>query len=180
MRPLSNTDIESELSYAYLHAVAAHARAGCHTANRASDGNGIDATLTSWGPFPDGGVLEEVDLKVQLKATSAEPIVKDGHISYFLKGVNRFDDLRSNVLAVHRILVVMFLPANTDEWLTISDDELSMKKCAYWVSLRGAAATTNERGATIYIPQAQIFNTPNLMGIFGKLSRMEVINYGAP
>jgi hypothetical protein len=29
MRPLTHNDIESELSYAYLHAVAAHAGASC-------------------------------------------------------------------------------------------------------------------------------------------------------
>lgn len=51
MRPLNSNDIESELSYAYLHAVAAHVWAGCQVASRSYDGNGIDAMITGWGPF---------------------------------------------------------------------------------------------------------------------------------
>lgn len=70
MRALSPPNIESELSYAYLHAVASKAGMACSGGNRHEDNNGIDATLTAWGPFNNGGYLTEVDIKVQLKAHS--------------------------------------------------------------------------------------------------------------
>lgn len=61
MRPLTPENIESELSYAYLHAVAARAGVGCKVSNRHDDNAGVDAELTGWGPFPDGGYRQEVD-----------------------------------------------------------------------------------------------------------------------
>jgi hypothetical protein len=142
MRPLTQNDIESEISYAYLHAVASHAGAGCSSANRASDGNGIDAIITGWGPFPGGGYLQEIDIKVQLKATVGIPVQKNAFLSYTLNGISRYNDLRSSSLATHRILVVLFLPPDPSDWLSISENELILKKCAYWVSLRGAVAST--------------------------------------
>jgi len=180
MRPLTDNDIESEISYAYLHAVASHVGAGCHSANRASDGNGIDAIVTGWGPFENGGYLQEVDIKVQLKATIGIPNINNGYISYFLNGINRYNDLRTAALATHRILVVMFLPPQIEHWLNITEEELMLKKCAYWVSLRGASESQNESGQTIYIPQNQIFNSNSLKEIFATRSRNESLIYQLP
>jgi hypothetical protein len=50
MRPLTSNDIESELSYVYLHAVASKVGASCNITNRSLDGNGIDAAITGWAP----------------------------------------------------------------------------------------------------------------------------------
>jgi hypothetical protein len=180
MRPLTNNDIESELSYAYLHAVASKVGASCSIANRSLDGNGIDAAITGWGPFAGGGYLEEVTVHVQLKATITIPVEQNGHLSYFLSETRRYDDLRADTVSVPRILVLMFLPANAADWLTISPNELIMKKCAYWTSLRGAVASTNKTGETVYLPKAQILDTNNLTDIFTKLSRNEILTYTQP
>ncbi len=182
MQPLIGNDIESELSYAYLHAVASKAGAACANCNRHEDNRGVDAKITAWGPFSGGGAndLEEIDLKIQLKATIGTPLINDGYISYALNGINRYDDLRKQTLATHRILVVMFLPGNDTDWLQISEDELVLKKCAYWVSLRGAAQSANATSQTVYIPQAQIFNPTSLMDICGTLSRYGTLNYQMP
>ena len=72
-RTATPPNVESELSYAYLHAVASRAAMACGEGNRHEDNNGVDAGITAWGPFPGGGYLNEVDLKVQLKATVSIP-----------------------------------------------------------------------------------------------------------
>lgn len=180
MRPLTTNDKESELSYAYLHAVASSVGASCGIASRSLDGNGIDATITGWGPFPNGGYLEEITIHIQLKATVGTPVEKNGHFSYFLKDNKRYDALRVDTVSVPRILVVLFLPANAADWLTISPQELIMKKCAYWASLRGAGAPTNKTGETVYLPTSQIMNNNNLTEIFAKLSRQEILTYTKP
>jgi hypothetical protein len=163
MQSLSPPNIESELSYAYLHAVASNAGMACRPGSRHEDNNGIDAALTAWGPFNKGGYLTEVDVKIQLKATIATPPDNGQNLSYFLSGVNRYNDLRAATVDVARILVVLFLPKDANEWLSHSADELALRKCAYWQSLRGAPATVNESGATIYLPKAQMF-TPQAIG----------------
>lgn len=180
MRPLTGNDIESELSYAYLHAVASKVGASCSISNRSLDGNGIDATITGWGPFPDGGYLEEITIHVQLKATVGIPSESDGYLSYFLNGVNRYNDLRADTISVPRVLVVLFLPADATDWLHISPEELVLKKCAYWASLRGADFSTNNTGETVYLPTAQVMNDASLTSIFTKLSRKEDLTYSKP
>ncbi|WP_083571704.1 DUF4365 domain-containing protein [Chitinophaga sancti] len=55
-----------------------------------------------------------------------------------------------------------------------------LKKCAYWVSLRGAPESENEGGQTIYIPQNQIFNSNSLREILATRSRNESLIYQLP
>lgn len=91
--PLDTNDIESELSYAYLHAVASKAGVGCKISTRHEDNRGVDAQLTCWEQFPNC-YREEIDLKIQLKATIQEPVQSDTHFSYFFKGAKQYDILR--------------------------------------------------------------------------------------
>jgi hypothetical protein len=177
MTPLTLNNVESELSYAYLHAVASHARASCEVSGRHSDSAGVDACLTGWGPFPDGGFRQEVDIKVQLKATISQPAASNGFLSYNFRGIQQYDDLRSEALSVPRILVVLFLPDQHAQWITHSDTALSLHKCAYWVSLRGAPASQNETQQVIKIPMAQQFNSTGLISLFSMISRGEIPHY---
>src|SRR5260221_8526321 len=162
MRRLAPGDVEAELSYAYLHAVAAKSAIGCTVVSRHEDNAGIDARLTAWGLSPDGGYRTEVDLNVQLRATISKPAEDDTHYSYFLRGVQRYNDLRTPTVSTPRLLVVLFLPEDADEWIGVGEGELILRRCAYWVSLRGAAATTNSSGETVKIPKVQTFTPENI------------------
>lgn len=177
MRPLSTANVESELSYAYLHAVASHARCACKVAGRHEDNAGVDAQLVGWGPFPQGGYRTEVDLKVQLKATIAAPAEVGGHLAYSLRGIAQYDDLRSAAVATPRILVVLFMPPESAEWIECTDEALVLRRCAYWVSLRGAKASSNGTAQTVYIPRTQRFDGPGLLSLMSRLSHNEVPLY---
>lgn len=178
MRALSPPDIESELSYAYLHAVAAKAGMSCHVGNRHEDNAGIDAVLTGWGPFQGGGYLSEVDLKVQLKATINRQAEDEHTLSYFLNGKERHNDLCTDTIAIPRILVVLFLPREQTRWLCHDADALVLRECAYWVSLRGATKTNNDTGATVKLPKAQVFSPDNLQQLMVRLSRRDFPRHG--
>ncbi|MGP0151180.1 DUF4365 domain-containing protein [Pseudomonas oryzihabitans] len=177
---LSMANRESELSYAYLHAIAAHAGVNCKIGNRHDDNSGVDAELSAWGDFPGGGPLTEVDIKVQLKATIKAPTETADHFSYFLSGLSQYDDLRSETFATPRILAVLFLPRDEESWVVHSPEQLTLKKCAYWVSLRGAQASTNSSGETIYLPKSQAFNSIGLMNLISRISRRDIPNYELP
>ncbi len=170
MQALSPPNIESELSYAYLHAVASYAGMACNVGNRHEDNNGIDATLTAWVPFPNGGYLTEVTIKVQLKATIIPPVDDGVNFSYFLRGVTRYNDLRTETVSNARLLVVLFLPENAQKWLDHSPDQLALRRCAYWQSLRCAPVTTNDSGATVKLPKNQVFNPQALIDLATQLS----------
>lgn len=180
MRPLTNNDIESELSYAYLHAVASRIGAGCIGGSRHEDNRGVDAKVTLWNVQPTG---DEIDIKIQLKAKKGIPIDNGGFLSYFLsdnKNSKRYNELRAETKSTHRILVVLFLPDNEAEWLNITAESLRMKNCAYWVSLRGAPEPAgNGTGETIYIPNTQIFNPDNLKAMFEHIADSKYLTYVA-
>lgn len=175
--PLTPENIESELSYAYLHAVASKAGVCCEVAGRHEDNAGVDARLVGWGPFPNGGWRQEVDLKIQLKATVKQPATVQDSLSYSLSGIPRYDDLRSQAVATPRILVVLFLPDRAENWITHTDDALLLHRCAYWVSLRGAKSSTNKTAQTIYLPKAQRFDADGLTSLMASLSRNEIPTY---
>lgn len=177
MNPLSSQNRESELSYAYLHAVASSVGVACEVAGRHADNAGVDARLVGWGPFTDRGLRREVDVKVQLKATVKIPSEVDGALSYSLAGVSRYDHLRTDARSTPRILVVLFLPPAADEWITQSDSALSLHNCAYWVSLLGARASTNKFSQTVYLPKCQRFDGPGLLSLMSSLSRGEIPRY---
>ena len=171
-------DIQSELSHAYLHAVASKIGASCRKGDRHEDNRGIDAVILYSPNNPDA---EDVRLDVQLKSKKQAPkVVKNGFISYSLQGINRYNDLRLIRDSVPRILVVLFLPENEEEWLEVNEDALMLRKCAYWVSLRGAPASNNENAETVYIPSNQLLTPAALLELLDKLSRMEKLNYQIP
>ncbi|MCY1060664.1 DUF4365 domain-containing protein [Nannocystis sp. SCPEA4] len=180
MSQLSTNNIEAELSYAYLHAVAASAGVACQVSGRHHDNAGVDAQLTGWAPFPNGGYRDEVDLNVQLKATVATPALVGDALSYSLRGIDRYDALRSDAKSTPRILVVLFLPSEPARWLVQTDDALSLQRCAYWVSLRGAGPSTNSSAQTVYLPKSQLFSRDGLLELMGRISRGEFPMYTPP
>jgi hypothetical protein len=63
--------------------------------------------------------------------------------------------------------------------LNHSEDELALRKCAYWQSLRGAPTTGNGSGATVYLPKVQMFTPQALTEIATRLSRRDFPLYPA-
>jgi hypothetical protein len=177
MNPLTLANVESELSYAYLHAIASHCQCSCSVGTRHEDNAGVDAKLTSWGPFDGGGYRTEVDLKIQLKATVSTPSVVGDCYSYSLRGIPQYNDLRSDAIATPRILVVLYLPRERTEWIAHSEDALTLRRCAYWVSLRGAPESTNDTGQTVYIPKSQKFDCAGLSGLLNRVARGDIPTY---
>lgn len=73
------------------------------------------------------------ELKVQLKATTINSIEEDkGIIKYDLEAKNFNDIIERKDSAYPLILILFILPANNEDWINISDEELIVRKCAYW------------------------------------------------
>lgn len=176
MNSLSSLDVESELSYAYIHAVAAHAGMECCSTGRHSDNRGIDAKITGWD-LPTGTYKNEVTIHIQLKATIDEPVEgNDGRLSYFLKDIHRYNDLR-NDYQIPRILVVLFLPREKYLWLKISEEQLILKRCAYWISLFGAPDSDNKSGQTVFLKKSQRFDPSGLKELMVKIAQGQTLKY---
>ena len=174
--PLTVQNIESELSYAYLHAVASKAGLNCKVENRHGDEYGVDAIIDYYAPIP-GTYRTDVSIRVQLKATRNYGAVTETHISYALTTIPQYDKLRKNRGEPHRILVVLFLPRNPDEWLTYSTEELILKQAAYWVCLYGAEETVNTSSITIQIPKANLLTPESLKNLCCSIGQGSLPSY---
>jgi hypothetical protein len=69
--------------------------------------------------------------------------------------------------------VVLVLPEDEDLWLSQSHEELILRRCAYWLSLRGAEPTTARSSIRVPIPLAQVFSVPALQTMMNRLLRGE-------
>lgn len=165
MALLTQDNIKSELSYAYLHAVASRAGVACEVAGRHSDGAGVDAVVRAKERFDVLSLLTQFTVEIQLKATCAEPKT-DGRDRYpFVLKVDHYDKLRDTETGAQQILVVLFLPPDESRWLAHSDEGLIARRCAYWVSLRGAPPSGNDARQTVYIPRSNLFSAEGLRSV---------------
>lgn len=161
---LSTSDMEEELSLAYVSAIAA--MAGYTTAAPNKDRNGIDIEINAGGDmFPA--------LNLQLKATInlGNPIC--GTYRYALK-VKNYQKLIAPA-QTPRLLVVLALPQDQMQWLSVSAKELVLRRCAYWLNLRGDPETANKCSITVSIPEDHIFDVETLRELMDQSRRGRII-----
>lgn len=151
---LANADREEALSRVYLYSVAAGA--GYAVATMDFDRDGVDAQIKA------GGNMRPC-LDVQLKATVDLGEQVNGVFRYPLKSRN-YNLLRVSTM-VPRILVVLCLPRDETMWLTISADELILRRCAFWASLAGLPDTDNKESVTVSIQANNLFDVGGLKAL---------------
>jgi hypothetical protein len=160
---------QEALSRAYVRAVAA--RAGIICGSTEND-LGFDLFLRSveihgqqlW----DGGP----QLDVQLKSTSRAD-VRETVVVYDLE-VRAYNILRQENASRPRILVVLILPEDESEWTSQTEEALILRRCAYWMSLRGAGPTTAQASVRILIPRANVFSVQALQTLMDRARGSEM------
>ena len=75
-----------------------------------------------------------------------------------------------------QLLIVFYLPSDDADWLVHDEDGLLTRRCAYWVSLRGAEFT-DQGSKTVYIPKINVVSVDGIRNLMTRLSKDEVINY---
>jgi hypothetical protein len=130
---LTPNDREEALSRVYVCAVAA--LAGYGTAIPDIDRDGVDIQIRAGAPM-------RPSLDIQLKATISLGNPVEGAFRFPLKRRN-YDLLREETM-IPRILVVLDLPKDEADWLSVSPEQLILRRCAYWASLTGLVETDNK------------------------------------
>lgn len=151
---LTGANRKERLSRVYAHAVAA--RAGYLTAVYDKDQDGIDLRIQA------GGEMRPA-IELQLKATVNLAATDDGYFRFPLKRRN-YDLLRIET-QTPRLLVVLDLPRDESRWMTITADELVLRRRAYWLNLKGMDKTTNRISVTVRIPEQNVFNPESLQAL---------------
>lgn len=163
-------DIEEQkqqFSVAVARAVAAVC--GLAYATPETDEDSIDATIALRG---GGGTVRSPKLDVQLKCSSIVNSSSD-EMSYALK-IKNYNELRAADVMVPRILVVVLVPDGLMEWMHWTEHHLMLKKCAYWLSLRGMPETANTSSVTVKLLKSQPFHPEALTAIFDRLKERDL------
>lgn len=156
---LYDGDVESALSIAYVHAIAAQSGYACGEPP-GPDRDSVDLQIAA------GGAMRP-KLDLQLKASIC--LVDAGeNFSYKLK-IKNYNDLRIET-QTPRLLVVLDLPRDREEWLRVSVEELIIRRAAYWGSLRGKPSVDNAASVTIAMPKRNVFDVDALRTLM-ELSR---------
>lgn len=156
---LTDEHIKEELSFAYTQAISAYAGMGCEQRRR---DYGIDGSINEiiYSKIRKRHVESGYSIDFQLKAT-VNAKIKDGIILYDLE-VKNYRDLIDVNTGKARILILYCLPREKKEWLDILEDEIKLRKCAYWCSLKGFPDVLNKRRVRIKFPESQKFTPDEL------------------
>lgn len=143
---LHESAIKEGLSRVYVKALAAVS--GYSTSEPDFDRDSVDLMV-------HGGGDRRPSLALQLKATATLKKSRRGTLPIRLKRKN-YDDLRAES-QVPRFLVVLVLPKDRTNWMTISNESLILRRCAYWLSLQGSGYEhkAGQESVTVHIPESQ-------------------------
>ncbi|MBR8836916.1 MAG: DUF4365 domain-containing protein [Stigonema ocellatum SAG 48.90 = DSM 106950] len=165
------TTQKEEFSYAYINALASAAGYSFQIAPRPLDFVGVDVTITG---LMVPGSRRRTRLDLQVKCTSQKLL--DHDFVRFPLEIKNYDELRNdNPDDDPLLLVVVLVPDSKEDWLQQSETELCLKRCAYWVSIRGQPQTENQTTVTVYLPRQNIFSVKALKAMMQQIARGEPI-----
>lgn len=147
---------KSRLSLSYIEDVASHA--GFHVVEPKIDYDSVDGSL-----YANSGKRPRIEF--QAKATSQDVVRED--CVHFSLPVKNYNDLRIEAINP-RILIVLVMPQSPDEWIEQTQSALCIRKCAYWMSLRGRSETSNASNITVRLPLSNVFNVEQLADMMRK------------
>jgi hypothetical protein len=145
---LSISHAQEQFSKAFVLAVAA--LAGCSAAEPAPDVDDIDWTL-SCRLAP-----RRPKLDLQVKSWTHDAGTPDA-VHYPLKRKS-YDGLILTNLLTPRVLVLVLVPPHPETWLSVSPEQLVLRRCAFWCSLAGMPDSENESSVTVQVPRANLFD----------------------
>lgn len=154
---LDEDDIKSELSHAYLYALAVGAGYN-YIPGPQPDRISVDAMILS-------GETSKPQIDVQLKATSSPRIVEGG-LRFRLESKN-YGELREIPRQHPIILVVLELPQDRNDWLDCDGEGLTMRRRAWWLSLAGYPEI-NTQTKTVTLPQTQLLTPDSIKDLMAR------------
>jgi hypothetical protein len=83
--------------------------------------------------------------------------------------VRAYELLRRERPRCPRILVLLVLPSEEERWLSQTTEELILRRCVYWLSLRGAAPTNVQKTIRVSISKQNVFSVEAVTSLMAAL-----------
>jgi len=147
------TERKGLLGVVYLRAIAAVA--GYGAALPESDYDSIDLIVSS----KQG---KRHRLEFQVKCTS-QVLPGTNNFSFELSKKN-YDELRIDTI-IPRLLFVLVVPEDLRDWLRQNERRLNLRRCGYWMSLRGLEELPNTNSVTVRVPRSNLLTPAALQSL---------------
>lgn len=158
------THQQEEFSRAFVHAIASAAGFKVQP-GAAPDNDSVDFALCDRGPR---GRIRSPRVDVQLKSRMAP--IPDRDFAFVLKAKNYMDLCPpAGEFQVPRILIVVVVPTNLNDWTTDTPESLVLRYRAFWLCLHGLPTTTNHTSVTVTIPIANAFTKQALIDMMNRV-----------
>ena len=160
------------LQRAYISAIAATAGVNVHI-NKAEFDYGIDGHFSMIRQTDSGDLFEDGKLEFQMKA-STEVTVRKKYITYKL-------DAKTHRKLIQRacepaMLILLVLPKEQDQWLTLNQDAMIVQKCCYWHFLVGESPTKNSSKKTIHFPIDNVLTPKTVIDFLEEFQKVKSSN----
>jgi hypothetical protein len=165
---MDENEQKQQLSIAYLHAVASAAGFACQAVT--VDNDSVDRTLVGRGWLHARAVFRSPKIDVQLKSLAREPLGEDETALTFRLNRKNYDELRHRA-QVPRLLVVLVLPRQPEQWLEQDDARMISRYAAYYVSLAGMPDTPHRGKVPVELPRTNLLTVEALRRLMGQASR---------
>jgi len=163
---MHKTQREEQFSCAYLMAVAA--KAGCVLGELRVDDDSVDWVIRH---KMEGNKNPRPEIDIQLKCT--QNFYEQKGLYKFALSKKNYDDLRLTNLSHPRILVIVNIPREDHLWLSLTGNELILRKCGYWLSIEGLPNVKNKSTITVNIPARNVFSPFTLLSLLERISNGE-------
>jgi hypothetical protein len=169
-------DQQEQLSLAVLHATCAKAGFAFKISGRIQDNWGWDAEADVLERLHPESVLSDFKLKFQLKATRQQLTFAQNRYSFPME-VALYDRLRKVAgYDAPTYLVVFQMPAEENDWMHSTPEQLILRRCLRWISLRGAVPVSQE-SITVYLPDSHLLTPQALRQLAMTRSLEQWIDY---
>lgn len=158
-----STKNQEAISQAYLSATVA--KANCILNISPRDEDSIDGDIRGNVKI-NNGLLVKSSIYFQLKSVFSKSnfsFNNDGDIVYVLKAKNYKDLVADSTHSMY--LILLLLPENMDDWVTISLENLIIKKRMYFLKMTGMKSSNNAESVSVVVPKSNILNDETVIEI---------------
>ena len=162
---MTENDIKEQLSNNYIKILAANKG---YMLDKPEKDYGADFMVSRTTTYIHNGstryIKDNKYIDIQLKATTENGITVDNvnNSIRFTLEVKNFNDLviRKNTNNLTPLVLILYiLPVDRNNWVDITNNEILLRKQAYWyVPPDGSAMSNNVATVTITIPQANVLD----------------------
>lgn len=152
------------LSQVYVRTLAA--KAGYLTSVPEPDWDSLDLRLQAGGDYRPA-------LDLQLKATTTFPENPESILSFQLS-IKNYRELQIET-QTPRLLVILALPKEREQWISLTEQELVLRRRAYWLSLQQSYnEIIDQETVTVHIPLQNVLNIKTLQDLMEKSRKGEL------